>query len=263
MELFDSHAHYDDEKFNEDREEILKQVYNEGITKLISAGYSLESSKKGIEIAEQHDFIYTTCGISPNDIPESKELFDNELQELEELVLSSNKIVGIGEIGLDYYWNKENKELQKYAFAKQIELANKYNLPIIIHTREAVMDTLDILKNVQQQLKPGVFHCCPLNIELVKEALKLGFYISFAGPITFKNSKNAEEIANMVPLNKMLIETDSPYLSPEPNRGKRNDSRNIKYTAKKIADFKGCSVDEIAASTYANAIKVFNIKLNK
>lgn len=260
MELFDSHAHYDDKKFDEDREEIIRSVFNEGITKLISAGYSLESSKKEIKIAEQHDYIYTTCGISPNDIPESKELFDEELKELEKLLSTSDKIVGIGEIGLDYYWNKENKDLQKYAFTKQIELANKYNLPIIIHTREAIMDTLDILKNTQKPVKAGVFHCCPLNTELVKEALKLGFYISFAGPITFKNSKNAEEIANMVPIDKMLIETDSPYLSPEPNRGKRNDSRNVKYIAEKIATLRGCNVEEIAQNTYKNATKVFNIK---
>lgn len=164
-----------------------------------------------------------------------------------------------GEIGLDYYWNTDNMNLQKYAFIKQIDIANKFNLPIVIHTREAVMDTLEILKNHKVD-RYGVFHCCPLNRELVKEALKLGFYISFAGPITFKNSKNANEIIDMVPLNRILIETDSPYLSPEPNRGKRNDSRNVKYTAQKIADVKNMELDEIAKITYENANKIFNIK---
>lgn len=183
MQLFDSHAHYDDEKFNYDREEILKEIYNSGVTKLISAGYSLESSKNAIEIAKAHDFIYTTCGISPNDIPETVDELNIQLTELETLLadnkIKNNKIVAIGEIGLDYYWNTENKELQKIAFVKQIQLANKYNLPVVIHTRDAVMDTLDILKNVQKANNQGMFHCCPLNIELVKEALKLGFHISF------------------------------------------------------------------------------------
>lgn len=257
MELFDSHAHYDDEKFNEDREEILKLIYNSGVTKLVSAGYSLESSKKGIEIATKYEYIYTTCGISPNDIPNTEEELNKELEELEKLLKTSNKIVAIGEIGLDYYWNTENKELQKQAFIKQIQLANKYNLPIVIHTREAVMDTLEILKKIQPAKIPGMFHCCPLNVELVKEALKLNFYISFCGPVTFKNSKNAKQIVEMVPTNKMLIETDSPYLSPEPNRGKRNDSRNVKYVAEKVAEFKEMNVEEIAKCTYENAEKLF------
>jgi TatD DNase family protein len=279
MELFDNHAHYNDEKFDEDRDEIINKVYKSGVTKLICAGYSLESSKRALEIANNYDFIYTIAGISPNDIPgknqdedlegktdeereklftESLQIVDNQLEEIEKLALNK-KVVAIGEIGLDYYWNKQNKELQKQVFIKEIELANKLNLPIVIHTRDAVMDTLDILKNIKPTIKPGIFHCCPLNIELVKEALKLGFYISFAGPVTFKNSKNAREIIEMVPLDKMLIETDSPYLAPEPVRGTRNDSRNVKYIAEKIAEFKGISVEEVALKTYGNAEKVFNI----
>ena len=163
----------------------------------------------------------------------------------------ADKVVGIGEIGLDYYWNKENKELQQMAFINQIKLANKLNLPIIIHTREAVMDTIRILKE-NTPSKKGVFHCCPLNKELVKEGLKLGFYISLAGPITFKNSKNADEIIQMIPLEKMLIETDSPYLAPEPNRGTRNDSRNLKYLVEKIAQVKQIEPEKIAEITYNN-----------
>ena len=278
MELFDNHAHYNDEKFNEDRDEIIKEIYNSGVTKFICAGYSLESSIKAMEIANQYDFIYTIVGISPNDIPgkiqdedlegktgeeidelftESLQIVDNQLKKIEELA-KNEKAVAIGEIGLDYHWNKLNKELQKQVFIKQIELANKLDMPIVIHTREAVLDTLDILKNVKPTIKPGVFHCCPLNVELVKEALKLGFYISFAGPVTFKNSKNAREIAQMVPLEQMLIETDSPYLAPEPVRGTRNDSRNVKFIAEKIAEFKNISVEEVAKRTYENAEKVFD-----
>ena len=262
MEFFDSHAHYNDEKFNEDRKEVIKEVYESGVTRSINAGYSVESSKYALDIAKEYRWMYTISGISPNDIPETEDLFEKELKELSDFINAekdSNKIVAIGEIGLDYYWNKDNMELQKQAFMKQIELANKLGLPIVIHTREAVVDTLQILKE-HKVIKRGVFHCCPLNRELVKEALKLGFYISFAGPITFKNSKNANEIIEMVPIDRILIETDSPYLSPEPNRGKRNDSRNVKYIAEKIAEVKQIDLSEIAKITYNNANKIFNIK---
>lgn len=259
MELFDSHAHLDDEKFDEDREKLIQQIKEAKVSKLISAGYSLESSKKASNLAKKYDFIYATCGISPNDIPQTEEELWIMLNEIEEITKESKKIVAIGEIGLDYYWNKDNSELQKLAFIKQIELANKLKLPIVIHTREAVMDTIQILKQNEVTLK-GVFHCCPLNRELVKEALKLGFYISFAGPITFKNSKNADEIIRMVPDEKMLIETDSPYLSPEPLRGRRNDSRNVKYMAQKIADVKNMELEQVAKITYENAERIFKLK---
>lgn len=258
MELFDSHAHYDDEQFNEDRDYIINEIYNSGVTKFVSAGYSLESSKRAIELAKKYKFIYCTCGISPNDIPNTKEKIDAEIEEIEKLAKSNNKVVAIGEIGLDYYWNTENKELQNYAFIKQIELANRLDLPIMIHTREAIMDTIEIIRNTSF-LKPGIFHCCPFNVDLVKAGLAKNFYISFAGPVTFKNSKNAAEIANLVPLSNILIETDSPYLSPEPNRGKRNDSRNVYFIAKKIAEFKNLTEIEVAEATYKNACRAFDI----
>lgn len=255
MEFFDSHAHYNDERFEENRDELIKEIYSEGITKIVNAGYSLESSKKAIEIADNYDFMYTIAGISPNDIDDFKEEY---LKEIEELA-KNKKVVAIGEIGLDYHWNTENKDLQKHVFISQIKIANKLKLPIVIHTREAIYDTLDILKNQIKCEKNGVFHCCPLNVDLVREGLKLGFYISFAGPITFKNSKNADEIIKMVPLDRILIETDSPYLSPEPLRGKRNDSRNVKYMAQKIADVKGISLEEVARATYNNTKNIFGI----
>ena len=244
MKLFDSHCHLTDEKFNEDREELIAKLQSEGVEKIVTAGYSLESSKESIKLAREYTFMYTTIGISPNDIPESKEEIDKEIIELKELYNKDKKIMAVGEIGLDYHWNMENKELQKYAFIKQIELANELDLPIQIHTREAVMDTLEILKN-NKVSNGGIFHCCPLNRELVKEGLKLGFYISFAGPITFKNSRNAEEIIKMVPDDKFLVETDSPYLAPEPKRGTRNDPRNEKYIIEKIAQEKEKTFEEI------------------
>lgn len=258
MEFFDTHSHYNDEKFIEDRDDIILKTKEDGITKFNCVGYDVESSKLSVDISSKYPFIYSICGISPNDVVTEKEDIDNQISEIENLIKddSNNKIIAVGEIGLDYYWNKENKEIQKETFIKQIELANKYELPIVIHTREAVMDTIEILK-INNVLKKGVFHCCPLNRELVKEALKLDFYISFAGPITFKNSKNAQEIVNMVPMDRILIETDSPYLAPEPKRGTRNDSRNVKLIAKKIADFKNISLEEVAKQTYTNAIKIF------
>ncbi len=251
MELFDSHAHYNDEKF-ENEINIIEDIYNAGVTKLITAGYSLESTKKAIEIANKYEYVYATAGISPNDIDGIKQSDYEEIKNLAQ----DKKVVAIGEIGLDYYWNKENKEEQKEVFIKQIEIANDLDLPIVIHTREAVQDTLAILKTHKTR---GVFHCCPQNIELIKEGLKLGFYISFAGPITFKNSKNANQVIEYVPLDKILIETDSPYLAPEPHRGTRNDSRNVRYVAEKIAEVKEIPIEEIARITYENAKKVFRI----
>ncbi len=250
MKFFDSHSHYNDEKFDEDREQILKDIYEAGVTKIVVAGYDIESSKKAVELSKKYKYIYAICGISPNDIAETEKEIEQQIEQIDKIA-QSTKVVGIGEIGLDYYWNTENKELQKKAFISQIKLADKLNLPIVIHTREAVMDTIQILK-ANTPNKKGVFHCCPLNRELVKEGLNLGFYISLAGPITFKNSKNADEIIQMIPLNKMLIETDCPYLAPEPNRGTRNDSRNLKYLVEKIAQVKQMQPEEIAKITYNN-----------
>lgn len=259
MLYFDSHAHYNDEKFKNDYEEILEQVTKSNVAMLINAGADIETSKRTIEMSKKYDYMYSTVGISPNDIEENIEKINEQLEEIKELA-HNEKVVAIGEIGLDYYWNKENKELQKYAFIEQIKIANQYKLPIQIHTREAVNDTLEILKNVEKPQNGAIFHCCPLNRELVKEGLKLGIYISLSGTVTFKNSKNADEIIKMIPLEKMLIETDSPYLSPEPNRGKRNDSRNLKYIVEKIAKTLEKTEEEIAKVTYENAKKVFRIE---
>lgn len=253
MEFFDSHSHFNDEKFNEDREEIINLIYKENITKTVCIGYNLKQSKKAVEISKNTAFIYATCGISPNDIEDFNE---KNLREIEKLS-HNDKVVAIGEIGLDYYWNKENKEKQKELFIKQIEIANKLNKPIVIHTREAVMDTLEILKKHPVN-KKGIFHCCPLNVELIKEGLKLGFYISFSGNITFKNAKS-EEAVSIVPNERILIETDSPYLSPEPYRGRRNTPSNVKLVAKRVAEIKKVSIEEIAEITYRNAMKIYDI----
>lgn len=254
MELFDTHSHYNDEKFDIDREEIIQKTYKQGITKFVCAGYNLKSSREAIDLANKYDFIYSICGISPNDLDDYNE---ENILEIKELA-KNKKNVAIGEIGLDYYWNKENKDLQKQVFIEQINLANELELPIVIHSRDAIQDTIDLLKENPVN-KKGIFHCAQLSKYLIEEGLKLGFYISFAGPITFKNSKNAEEIVNLVPNDKILIETDSPYLAPEPARGTRNDSTNVRYVAQKMAELKGLPVEEIAKITYQNAIRIFDI----
>ena len=253
MELFDSHCHYNDEKFDIDRDNLIKENIEKGITKSVVAGYSIKSSEEAVQIAEKYpNNLYAIVGISPNDIEEI------DYDKIKKLALNKN-VVGIGEIGLDFYWNKENKNLQKQVFINQINIANELNLPIIIHSREAVMDTLEILKTNNVN-KKGIFHCCPLNIELIKEATKLGYYISFSGNITFKNSKNAYDCVKYVPLEKILIETDSPYMTPEPYRGKRNNPSLVYYVAKKVAEIKEVSLEEIAKITYNNAKNIFEIK---
>ena len=260
MEFFDSHSHYNDEKFDEDREQIINDTYNAGITKFVCAGYNIKSSLDSLELSKKYDFIYSICGISPNDIPQTEQELWKSLDEITKLVQNnkSKKLVAIGEIGLDYYWNKENKGLQEQAFIKQIELANKLELPIVIHSRDASVDTINIIEENKVN-KVGIFHCCQQNQEMIKNALRLGYYISLAGPVTFKNAKNSADIIQMIPMDKLLIETDSPYLSPEPNRGKRNDCRNVKYVAQRIADVKGITLEEVAKATYENAMRIFEI----
>lgn len=259
MGFFDSHSHLNDEKFDEDRDKVIKEIYESGTTNFVTAGYSVESSKKAIEIANNYDFIYATAGVSPNDIPQTEEELWKQLTEIKDLAKNNKKVLAIGEIGLDYYWNTDNKEIQKKAFVEQIKIANELDLPIVIHTRDAVMDTIQILKENEVKNK-GIFHCCPQNRELIKEGLKLGFYISFAGPVTFKNSKNSDEMINLVPNDKILIETDSPYLAPDPVRGTRNIPSNVRFVAQKIASSKGLSLEEVEKMTVENTKRILKIR---
>ena len=256
MEFFDSHAHYNDERFENNKYELIESMYNDEITRLVCAGYNIKSSYEAVEIANKYPHVYAIVGISPNDIDDYNE---ENLNKIKELAQNNNKVVAIGEIGLDYYWVKDNKEVQNELFYKQIDIANSLDLPIVIHSRDAVMDTLDMIKNKNVVLKKGIFHCCQLNPEFIKEAVKQGFYISFSGNITFKNAK-AKEAIEAVPIDRILIETDSPYLSPEPFRGKTNTSLNVKLVAKKIAEVLELSLEEVARITYENANRIFNIK---
>lgn len=256
MEYFETHIHLDDEKFDIDREDVIKKIYNSGVTKCINMGCDVETSKKSIEIANSHEYIYSACGIHPEEVPQNEEELWKEISIIEELTVKNKKVVAIGEIGLDYYWRKDNKDIQKKAFIEQIKLANKLKLPVSIHTRDSVDDVIEIIRKYKLE-KSGVLHCCPFNPELVKHGLMNGLYIAFGGTCTFKSSKNAEKIAKMVPIEKILIETDSPYLAPEPVRGTRNDSSNLKYIVQKIAEFKEQEPETIAKITYQNAFKLF------
>lgn len=258
MEFFDTHAHYDDNRFDEDREEVIKKIYNSRVTRCANVGCSIETTEKAIELAKKYDFIYAICGIHPSEVPQEEEQLWKDIGKIKELIKNAQKVVAVGEIGLDYYWDDSNKEMQKKAFIAQIDLANELNLPITIHTRDAIDDTIQII-NSHKVNKCGILHCCPFNRELVKHGLKQGYYIAFGGTCTFKNAKNADEIIQMVPNDKLLIETDSPYLSPEPFRGTRNDSSNLKFIVEKIAKVKDMTPEEIAQITYQNANKIFRL----
>lgn len=256
MEYFDTHAHYDDERFEKDRQDVLEKIYKSGVTRCINVGCSIETSIKSIELAKKYEFIYAIIGIHPSEIPQTEDMLWKDIEKIKDLAVKNKKIVAIGEIGLDYHYDGFDKKMQQKAFIKQIELANKLNLPISIHTRDAIDDTINIIRKYKIN-NGGILHCCPFNPELVKHGLEQGLHIAFGGTCTFKNSKNAKEIINMVPLDKILIETDSPYLSTEPFRGTRNDSSNLKYVVEKIAEFKDMKPEDIAKITYENAIKLF------
>ena len=258
MEFFDTHTHYNDEKFKQEAEKMLKELKQNEIGSIVIPGFNIESSERAIELANKNDGVYCSVGIHPSDIENSTEKIDEQICKIKDLT-KNEKVVAIGEIGLDYHWVQDNKDLQKYAFKKQIELANEQKLPIIIHTRDCIQDMIDILSKEISPTEPSILHCCPFNRELVKHGLEKGLHIAFGGTCTFKNSKNAEEIVNMVPDNKILIETDCPYLAPEPFRGTRNDSSNLKYIVQKLADYTKLTPEQVAEITYQNASKLFSI----
>ncbi|MFV9568625.1 TatD family hydrolase [Thermoanaerobacter mathranii] len=253
--LVDSHAHLEDEKYDKDREEIIEECKKD-LTFLINVGSNLLTSKQSIELAHNYDFIYASVGIHPHD---AQKEFD-KVEEIEKLALQQ-KVVAIGEIGLDYYYDEPSKEFQKEVFTKQIRLAKKLNLPIIIHDRDAHEDILDILKKEWTKDLRGVFHSYSGSVEMAFQVIEMNFYISLGGPVTFKNAKKPKEVAKAVPIEKLLIETDSPYLTPEPYRGKRNTPVYVKFVAEKIAELRGIPYEEASRITAENAIKLFNIPI--
>lgn len=253
IQYFDSHAHYDDERFNDDLDMVLDNCLKNNVNKIVSVGYNKETSLTSIKLANKYDFVYATVGHHPEEVYENTDI--GYIYEL----AKEKKVVALGEIGLDYHWEND-KKLQKKYFIEQIEIANELNLPIIIHNREADMDILNILKNEKKPQTDVVFHCFSSNAEIAKEVLRNGWYISLSGTVTFKNAKNLHKIAKDIPLDRLLIETDCPYLTPEPFRGKRNDSSKVIYVSKKIAEIKEIENEIVARKTYENACKFYKIK---
>ena len=250
--IIDSHAHYDDEAFEEDRDNLLQSMQSNGIEKIINVGANIKGSRTSIALSEQYPFIYAAVGVHPSD---TEELDEEKIAWLKE-VSKKEKVIAIGEIGLDYYWPEPDRKIQKKWFIRQMELAQEVNLPVIIHSRDAAQDTIEILKQFPAN---GVIHCYSYTKESAKEFLKMGYYFGIGGVLTFKNAKKLKEAVMEIPIERILLETDSPYLAPEPNRGKRNSSLNIPYVVKELAQLKGISEEEVINITTENTKKLFHL----
>lgn len=253
--LIDTHAHLDDERFDQDRDELIRGLPERGVSRVINPGIDIDSSKKCIDLSENYEIIYAGVGFHPHEASKAAPGYLDVLRSMTQ----HKKVVAIGEIGLDYYYDFSPREVQKKVFVEQIELALELKLPIIIHNRDSHQDMLDILQSNRQLLQGGVMHSFSGSWEMAKTVLDLGLYISLGGPVTFKNAKKPVDIAQNIPLERLLIETDSPYLTPVPYRGKRNDPGHVGLVAQKIADIKGISVEEVVAKTGDNAVKLFNL----
>ena len=252
--IIDTHAHYDDEQFEQDREGLLLSMKDSGVGWIVNASAAVDSWKKVLELTRRYPFVYGMIGVHPDEVGELNEETYSWLKK----ACRREKVVAVGEIGLDYYWNKEAKEMQKEWFIRQLELARELSLPFCIHSREAAEDTFKIMKEYAADLK-GVIHCYSYSPELAAEYLKLGYYIGVGGVVTFKNAKKLKETVRITPLDRILLETDCPYLAPVPNRGKRNSSLNLVYVAEEIAGIKRISYDEVIEQTRRNAQKLFGI----
>ena len=253
--IFDSHAHYDSQQFNEDREELLLSMKENGVGTILNSGASWDSVTEVVELAHQYPFVYAAVGMHPDEVGDLNE----ERFEYLKSQCQKDKVVAVGEIGLDYYWDNESHDVQKKWFIRQLELARELDLPVIIHSRDAAADTLEIMKEYGRGLR-GVIHCFSYSIELAREYVKMGFHIGIGGVVTFKNGRKLKEIAAEIPLDRILLETDCPYLAPVPFRGKRNCSIYISYVAEEIANLKGISCEEVIAQTEKNAKELFRIE---
>jgi TatD DNase family protein len=254
--IFDTHTHYDDEAFNEDREKLIDEISRSEIRKIVNVGANLATSQNSVDLSEKYDFFYAAVGVHPDD---AAEVTDEGIERLRELA-KGKKVVAVGEIGLDYYWNKENSDLQKTAFKRQIEFARELSLPIIVHSRDAAADTMDILHETDAGKLGGVIHCFSYSPEIALESVKIGFYIGIGGVVTFKNAKKIKESVEAIPLEKIVLETDCPYLAPDPFRGKRNSSLYLEYVVKEIARLKGIDEETVIEQTYKNALNMYKIE---
>lgn len=251
--IFDTHAHYDDKKFDADRREVLAAMPAKGVSLIVDPGCDGESSRAACALAQEFPFVYAAVGWHP----EEWQSWNGESMALLRSLCAQPKVVAIGEIGLDYYWDTEHKALQKEMFERQLSLAIERELPVIVHDREAHGDCLEIVMNYPEAR--GVFHCFSGSVEMAHELLRRGWYLGFDGPITYKNAVKALDVIAACPTDRMLLETDSPYLSPVPNRGKRNDSRNLPYIAARIAEIKGMTTEEVAEVTLQNGKQLFGL----
>ena len=251
--IFETHAHYDDEKFDEDRAELLSSMQENGIGRIINVSANLESLENTRKLMEAYPFIYGAFGLHPDEVGDLNEDVMERMRGLCRL----EKAVAVGEIGLDYYWDKENHEKQQYWFRRQIALAREEKLPMIIHSREAAADTLRVMKEEKSEEIGGVIHCFSYSAEMAEEYLKMGFYLGIGGVVTFKNAKKINEVVQMAPMERILLETDSPYLAPVPYRGKRNSSLYLPYVVREIAEIKGISEEEVIEMTEKNAVRMF------
>ena len=254
--IFETHAHYDDEKFDEDRDALLSSMKENGIGRIINVSANLESLENTRKLMEQYPFIYGAFGLHPDEVGDLNEDVMERMRGLCRL----EKAVAVGEIGLDYYWDKENHEKQQYWFRRQIALAREEKLPMIIHSREAAADTLRVMKEEKSEEIGGVIHCFSYSAEMAEEYLKMGFYLGIGGVVTFKNAKKIKEVVQMAPMERILLETDSPYLAPVPYRGKRNSSLYLPYVVREIAEIKGISEEEVIEMTKKNAVRLFQVE---
>lgn len=253
--IFDSHAHYDDEAFAQDREELLASLSANGIGRVVNVGSNIKSSEQCVRLASEYDFIYASVGVHPND---ALELEGRGLGEIQALV-AQKKVVAIGEIGLDYHWPEPEHDVQKKWFRAQLELAKELDMPVIVHSREAAQDTYDIMREMGGDKINAVIHCFSYGPEMAEKFLELGYFIGLGGVLTYKNGRKQKEVMQMLPMDRVLLETDCPYLSPEGHRGERNSSLYLPIVLKEMAQLKGCSVDEIEAATYRNAEGFYRI----
>ena len=255
--IFESHAHYDDRKFDEDREALIECLPENDIKYVVNIGSDIESTRASLLLAEKYPFFYAAAGVHPSDVQQLNEETFAWLKKQ----AGHEKCVAVGEIGLDYYWDKDPivRENQKNWFCRQLDLARELKLPVVVHSRDAAKDTLDIVKVMNAKETGGVIHCFSYSVEIAREYLNMGFYIGIGGVVTFDNAKALKEVTRYAPLDRILLETDCPYLAPVPNRGKRNSSLNLKYIAQAIAQIKGLTYDQVIQATSANAIRMYDL----
>ncbi len=255
MKIFDTHTHYDDKAFDPDRDELLQNLDKNGIEAVVNVGASIQSTKNTLQLIKKYPFVYGAAGVHPN---ETGELSDGWMDWLK-YAAGEEKIVAIGEIGLDFHWKEPEQKVQKGWFVRQLALARETGLPVIIHSRDAAKDTLDIMKAENARDMGGVIHCFSYGVELAREYLNMGFYLGIGGVVTFSNGKKLKAVVEYMPLEQMVLETDCPYLSPVPNRGKRNSSLNLPYVVETVSRIKGIPRDKVIAITNQNARRMYRI----